>query len=176
MKQVMVIRHAPKNINGPLTDAGKVIAVKLKGELKDFDVVISSDVPRAYETAELLLEYKPSLDQRARIPDFTLGEEKELFLLGQKHPAGIAGAIFDNSEYLARTKRQSKRLVELIKETLHKLPENGKAIIFSHDATMVAAEKMLKGQPLVKAERNYQPLSGFSVNENLDINYFSLIN
>src|SRR5579871_3091684 len=107
MKQVFVIRHAPKNINGQLTDEGKTMAAKLKGKLNNFDIVVSSDVPRAYETAELLLGYKPILDQRARIPDFTLDEEKELFLLGQKHPAGIAGAIFDNPHYLKRSDRKS---------------------------------------------------------------------
>jgi len=39
---------------------------------------------------------------------------------------------------------------------------------------MVAEEKILKNEPLIKAERNYQPLSGFSVDEKLHLQYFSL--
>lgn len=174
MREVVVIRHAPKDISGKLTQDGKELVQKSKGKLGEFSLIISSDIPRAVETATFLTGEMPHIDKRASIPDFTEFQERELFELGKVHSAGIAGVIFDNPFYRELVGVRGETLAQLIKETLTNLPENGRALIVSHDGSMVAAEKILQNKALEKVDRNYQPLAGYVVNEDLHITYFSL--
>jgi len=166
MKQVHIRRHAPKHSTGNLTEEGKKLAQEFKKQLGKFDLIISSDKPRAIETAILLTGLKPLVDKRAGIPPFTPEQLKKLHEFGQNHSYGIAGAIFDNQEYRVMIKPKGESLVELIKETLNKLPKNGSALIISHDGVMVTAERILKNKSLDKAERGFEPLKGFKVHEN----------
>jgi len=173
VKQVHVIRHAPKYSSGNLTKEGKKLAQEFKKQLGKYDLIISSDKPRAIETAGLLTGLKPIIDKRSGIPSFTPKQEKELHELGQSHPYGIAGVIFDNPEYREMIKPKGENLVELIKETLNSLPKNGKALVISHDGVMVTAERILKGKPLDKAEKTFRPLTGFMVREDGGIEYLN---
>lgn len=165
MKQVYVIRHAKKDRDGNLTEEGKEHARMLRERFPHFDLIISSEMPRAQETAELLTGGKPRVDKRANIINISLEEEQELFELGESHQYGIAGVIFDTPEYHYLVEEVGQHLSSLIEETFAELPENGKALIVSHDAPMVAAERLLKHLSLDKAEKNFQPLEGFMVDE-----------
>jgi len=64
MKKVHVRRHAPKHATGDLTEEGRKLALELRKELKKFDIIISSDKPRAIETAQLLTGLVPEIDKR----------------------------------------------------------------------------------------------------------------
>jgi len=77
--------------------------------------------------------------------------------------------ILDTPHYRVMVKAQGESLAELVRETLQKLPENGSALIISHDGVMVAAERILRSLPLNKAEKTYKPLQGFEVSENLQV-------
>ena len=169
MKKVHVRRHAPKHATGDLTEEGRKLALELRKELKKFDIIISSDKPRAIETAQLLTGLVPEIDKRAGTPKFTPEQEHELHELGEKHQFGIAGVILDTPHYRVMVKAQGESLAELVRETLQKLPENGSALIISHDGVMVAAERILRSLPLNKAEKTYKPLQGFEVSENLQV-------
>lgn len=165
MKQVHIRRHAPKHAAGNLTEEGKKLAKEYQKHPENYDLIISSNKPRAVETAELLTGLKPIVDTRAGTPPFTPEQEHTLHELGEKHAFGIAGVILDNPQFRVMIKPQGEKLVQLIKETLNKLPANGKALIISHDGVMVTAEKILKNKPLNKAEKTFNPLQGFKVHE-----------
>jgi len=165
MKQVHIRRHAPKHSTGNLTNEGKNLAKKLKNKVEKYDLVISSDKPRAIETAIVITDTNPIVDKRAGTPVFTPQQEKELHELGQNHQYGIAGVIYDNPEYRVKIKDQGASLRNLIKETFIQLPKNGKALIISHDGVMVTAERLLKNKSLDRAEKTFRPLMGFVVYE-----------
>jgi len=171
MKYIEVRRHAPKHAEGHLTDDGKRFAEETKKKLPIFDIILSSDKSRAIETAKLLTGAEPQIDKRAGTPAFSLDIEQTLHIEGQNHPFGIAGVIFDHPEYREMIQKQGEKLVELIKETFVKLPENGTALIISHDGVMVSAEKILKKATFDKANKTFKPLEGFEVNENGEIIY-----
>jgi len=166
MKYIQVRRHAPKHAEGHLTEEGKRFAEETKKRLPKFNIILSSDKPRAVETAKLLTGIMPQIDKRAGTPAFTLDQEKRLHELGQNHPFGIAGVIFENQEYKKMIKEQGQQLSTLIEETFSKLPTNGCALIISHDGVMVAAEKILKKAEFGKANKTFKPLAGFQVSEN----------
>ncbi len=165
MKQVHIRRHAPKHSSGDLTEDGKKLAQDFKTKLSKYDLIISSDKPRAVETAFLITGIHPTIDKRAGTPPFSPEQEKQLHELGQSHPFGIAGVILDNPEYRIMIKAKGESLGFLIHEVLRKLPKNGKALIISHDGVMVTAERLLKNMSLDKAEKTFKPLMGFVVYE-----------
>lgn len=165
MKQVHVRRHAPKHATGSLTEEGKKLAQELKKQLNLFELVISSDKARAVETAILLTGITPILDPRAGTPPFTPQQEKELHEKGKTHMFGIAGVILENPDYRVMIQQKGESLNELIQETLNKLPDNGTALIISHDGVMVAAEQLFKKISLDKAKKTFKPLQGFVIDD-----------
>lgn len=169
MKLIQIRRHAEKNADGSLTEEGKKQAQVIKKSVPLFDLIISSDKPRAIETAKLLTGKEPIVDARAGTPPFSPEIMKELHMLGQKHEFGIAGVIFDNPQKREMIQIQGQKLAELIHETLQDLPENGQALIISHDGVMVAVEKILKHEQFNKAGKTFHPLQGFQINENGEI-------
>lgn len=165
MKEIHVLRHAPKNATGELTNEGKALASEFKQELKPFNLVISSGKPRAIETALLLTGIHPVVDTRASGIPFTPEQEKDFHEQGKQHLFGIAGLIFESLEFRPLIIQKGESLVALIQETLVKLPEDGRALIISHDGVMVAADMILRHASLTKAEKTYEPLQGFVVYE-----------
>lgn len=165
MKQVHIRRHAPKHATGGLTDEGKQYAKQFKNKVGTYNLIISSDKPRAVETAILITGTNPLIDTRAGTPPFTPEQERQLHELGQEHSFGIAGVILDNPEYRSMIRVKGESLGDLIREVLKKLPENGRALIISHDGVMVAAERLLMNKSLDKAEKTFRPLAGFVVYE-----------
>lgn len=173
MKQVYVLRHGPKDKSGKLTEEGKEYIKSLATTFGPFSLIISSEVERAQETAYLLTNTNPQTDSRANIIDITEEEEAELFELGKSNTYGIAGAIFANEKYRKMAQGQGQKLVLFIKETLEKLVDGQKALIISHDAPMAAAERILQELTLDRIERNFKPVEGYSVDENLHITHIT---
>lgn len=165
MRRVEVRRHAPKHAAGHLTEEGKKTAHILRGRLGKYEIIIASHRPRAVQTAELLTGLKPHIDERAGTPLFTPEQERQLHESGETHPYGIAGVILDTPEYRALIQPKGESLAQLIKETLRKLPKDGRALIISHDGVMVTAEMLLKKKSLDRAEKTFKPLKGFVVYE-----------
>ena len=108
MKQVHIRRHAPKHSTGGLTDEGKKLAEEFKNKVGKYDLIFSSDKPRAIETAILITGMKPIIDKRAGTPPFTPEQEIQLHEFGQKHLFGIAGVILDNPEYRVMIKKKGE--------------------------------------------------------------------
>jgi len=171
MKKVFVRRHAPKHATGELTAEGRQLAQKFHKKTGVYHIVIASDKPRAIETAILLTGIEPIIDTRAGTPPFTSEQEEELHEKGEKHPQGIAGVIFEILAFKEMVITQGRSLVDLIEETLVKLPPDTNALIISHDGVMVAAEKILVNESLEKADKTFQPLTGFVVSEDGMIEY-----
>jgi broad specificity phosphatase PhoE len=173
MRQVYVLRHANWNLNkDSLTDEGKQKCLDLKEKLGNFDIVISSNFDRNKETAKLLTGKKPQVDERAGILKLTDAQNQKITELRQKHPFGVAGAIFSIPELIEPVKKAGQNLIELIKEISSKLPKNGRALIISHDGTMVSAEKILKKDTFASIEKTYYELEGFIIDSNLQMKQF----
>ncbi len=174
MKEIDIVRHATKDATGALTDEGKNSAETLATVLGSYDIVISSPKPRAVETATLLTGKYPVLNERASALDLTARELKDTHEQGKLHQFGIAGVLFDSSEYRPKILKKGKELMKLIEETFSALPNDGRALIISHDGVMVAAYMIMRKRKLFKAERTFTPLQGFQVFENGSIKPFEL--
>lgn len=170
MKQVYVLRHADKNKEtNQLTNEGRKRADSLRKKLGRFNIVITSDRDRTKETAFLLSGQQPLLDSRTGFSYFSKEQENEIRPLAKKHPRDYAGVIFGDRKYQDLAITLGNNLLEVIKETIAKLPDNGKALIVSQDGVMVAAEKLLSKGSFEELEKYFLPLQGFVVDENLKI-------
>ena len=171
MKQVYVLRHAPKyDTTGDLTEEGKGKAIDLQNKLPSFNLVISSDSPRTQETAILLTKIQPQIDRRAGYFNAPKEISDKINNQAKSHPAGFTGAYLDNEQIKEYVNNQAKELKDLIFETLEKLGSDDKALIISHDITMVPAEKLLTDGPYTKS---FNYLSGYIVNGNKEFNRYS---
>jgi broad specificity phosphatase PhoE len=169
MKEILVLRHAEKDASGNITDKGRACAKALGARLGDFDIIISSPKSRAVETAVLLVSKEPTIDRRAGAIGLTPEETMRTHEEGKKHQFGIAGVLFANDEYRPKIIEKGRELVELIKETLNKLSDSGRALIISHDGVMVAADMILRHMEPLKAEKTFEPLQGFRIFEDLSV-------
>lgn len=173
MRQVWVLRHANRNIGeDTLTEEGRKKCVDLKERIVSFDIIISSPFDRTKETARLLTGVESSVDERAGTLTLTKEQNDKITVLRKEHPLGVAGAIFSIPELIESVKEAGQHLSDLIRETIQKLPMNGKALIISHDGTMVSAEKILKKESFATLEKTYNELEGFVIDENLKISSF----
>lgn len=173
MREVSVLRHANWNFDKDnLTDEGKQKCLGLRKKLGNFDIVIASNFDRNKETAKLLTGINPNVDERAGILKLTKEQNDKITELRQKHPLGVVGVIFSIPELIKPVRKAGQNLIELIKEIISKLPENGRALIISHDGTMVSAEKILKKDTFASIERTYYELEGFIIDSNLQMKEF----
>lgn len=165
MKQVYVLRHAPKDNNtDELTENGIIKARELQKILPKFNIVIASDSPRTQETATLLTGSKPTIDARAGF--FQASPEQNFFINKQaeSHPFGFTGAYLEYEDIKEEILNKARKLVDLIYETLERLGTDDKALIISHDITMVPAEKILTRKKPYTKTFNY--LNGYIIDEN----------
>lgn len=163
MKQVYVLRHAPKdNTTGQLTDEGKKQALELGKRLPKFRLVIASDSARTQETAELLTGINPIVDLRAGFFTATTQQNVVLNEMAKTNPYGFTGAFLELQEIEVNVREKAQGLVSLVKELLIKLEPDAKALIVSHDVTMVPAEELLDGEIKVGT---FPYLGGFIVDE-----------
>jgi broad specificity phosphatase PhoE len=162
MKEIIVLRHTEKDASGNITDKGRACAKALGAKLGVFDIIISSPKSRAVETAVLLVGKEPTIDRRAGAIDLTPEETMRTHEEGKTHQFGIAGVLFANDEYRPKIIEKGRELVELIKETLSRLSDSGRALIISHDGVMVAADMILRHRKSLKAEKHLNHYRDFA--------------
>jgi len=171
MKQIYVLRHANWNLEkDDLTKEGKQKCADMRDKLPAFDFVISSSFQRNIQTTTLLGK-EPEVDKRAGVLNLTDEQNKHITQLRKTHNLGVVGAIFDTPELIDPVKKAGELLIQLIKETISKLPPNGKALIISHDGTMISAEMLLQ-KNFTKPIKTYDELEGYIVDEQLHTHPF----
>ena len=170
MKEVCILRHANWNlVDNQLTDEGRQRCNTLKPALGSFALVISSPFGRTRQTAELLSGEASTVDERAGVLKSPPGFSEKITELRKTHPFGVAGAIISIPELRAPLRAQGEAFKELISETLSKLNDSERALIVSHDGTMVALEKVLNNASFDEIDRTYGELEGFRVNEGMEL-------
>jgi broad specificity phosphatase PhoE len=170
MKEIYVLRHANWDGNqDKLIEEGQKKCLSLKQKLCNFDIVVASNRQRSEDTAKLLTGSDPEIDRRAGVLKTSPEQHEKIKQLRTNNPYGAAGAIFSIPELIKPVKIAGRNLIELVKEILSKLPKNGKALIISHDGTMVSAEKILKKGTFDKIDKTYHELEGYIINENLEL-------
>lgn len=170
MREILVLRHANWNlVDDKLTDESREKCRELKPTLGSFAIVLSSPAGRAQETAELLSSQKPKVDERAAILKSSPELSTKVQELRKTHRFGVAGAIISIPELREPLRRQGEALKDLLAETLDLLADGQRALIVSHDGTMVALEKVLTDTPFDQIDHTYAELEGFRVDENLGL-------
>lgn len=171
MKQVYVLRHAPKDETGNLTKEGKELAVKLQSNMPEFHIIIASDSLRTQETAILLTQKNPIVDTRAGFYNSPKEISEKINIQAKTNPAGFTGAYLENQSIRNEVNNKAKELINLIFETLEKLQPDEKALIISHDITMVPAAKLLTSKFNTKT---FQYLSGYIIDENKEFTPYAI--
>lgn len=170
MKEILVIRHANWNlVDDRLTDESREKCRELKPKLGSFAIVFSSPAGRTQETAELLSDQKPTVDERASILQSPPELSAKVLELRKTHPFGVAGVIISIPELREPLQRQGEALKDLLVETLDALEDDQRALIVSHDGTMIALEKVLTGSPFDEIDHTYVELEGFRVSDSLEL-------
>jgi broad specificity phosphatase PhoE len=174
MAEVYVLRHAPKdNETGELTVEGRERATQLKGAFPDFNLVIASPASRTQETARLLTGKEPTIDTRA---GHFMGTPEQSDLLNKAaklHPLGFIGALFDAPEVKEDVTKKAQELVDLIHEASQKVAPDGKALIVTHDITLVPAKQLLSNLPVGTPVETFEPLSGYTVDDKGEVKLFN---
>lgn len=164
MKKVYVIRHANRDkVQDKLTEEG--IRQAKNSTLGIFDIAISSEANRAKQTAELITGKTVVQDYRANLSKLTSEERTKVDVLKHENPYGAVGAVFQIPSLTEKVFEAGRLLSELIKETLTKLPKDGKALIVSHDGPIFFAEKILKNEKADRADKTFGSLAGFVIAE-----------
>jgi broad specificity phosphatase PhoE len=170
MKEVIVIRHAnPDRVNDRLTDEGRKQCAALKSRLGPFVLVVSSPAGRTQETAALLSGKTPIVDERAGVLKAPPEVGPQIAELRKIHPFGVAGAIISIPGLREPLKQQGLALKELVEESLEKLKDGERALIISHDGTMVAFEKVLKNASFNEISHTFGELEGFRLDEGMTL-------
>lgn len=171
MKEILVVRHADWDLhNDTLTPEGRARCEEVRPLLGIFAVVLCGPAGRARETAQLLTGKQPQPDERAGIYTSPSQElSAHVAELRKTHPFGVAGAIISIPELRGPLRQQGEAMHDLVAETMQALPPDQRALIVSHDGTMVALEKVLAGEPFDTIDHTYGELQGFRINENLEI-------
>ncbi|MDP3983159.1 MAG: histidine phosphatase family protein, partial [bacterium] len=163
MKSVYIVRHAPKdNITGELTDEGRLLAKSLQEKYTGFfDQVIASEIKRTQETAYLLTNIHPRIDPRANIMPFSDETYEKLREKSKLHSQRVTGVMYEDNSLANVVHAHTIQFINMIKETHKSLAANQRALICSHDVTMVPAYQTLKYGFIQETAQQFKPLSGF---------------
>lgn len=158
MKEVYVRRHAQKSLDGMLAPEGVEAAQVLARRMPTFVKVIASDVPRAQHTAKLLTGADPIIDGRAGYTEIDPESVDAIEALGREYNLPFFGAAskYENSAIGEGMEAKADELNALIDEILESIDRDQKALIVSHDITIVPA--MIKRGVLVQT---INPLEGY---------------
>lgn len=168
MKEVVVVRHANWDfVHDKLNEEGQRHCVEIKPSLGSFSIVVSPSFIRSQETARAISEKNPLIDERAGVLKISPEYMQQITELRKSNPLGVAGAIISISELREPLRTQGQLLMTLVEELLMKLADNEKALIVSHDGTMVALEKILNNEPFDTINHTFGELEGFRVSEEL---------
>jgi broad specificity phosphatase PhoE len=166
-KQVYVIRHAEWDLeHDRLTEEGNEAAQKAATRLPGFSVVYSSPADRAQQTAEIIGNQIPVTDPRAGTPLFPAVFRSQLDERRKTHPLGVAGALFELPRAQEVLSEAGKAFKLLVDKAMAELQDGEYGLIVSHDGTMVAAEKVLRGESFDSIEHSFGELEGFVIDDN----------
>jgi hypothetical protein len=168
MKRIYVLRHADWDFEtGLLTKDGIEKSLRIKSKLPKFKTVITSDFPRTKETAKLLSDQEPLIDFHASILQTTKEQLDEIMEKRETHPFGVIGVLFEREDLTKNLKKAGFNLIDLMKKIFDMIEENETALLVSHDGTILAAEKIIKGEVFNKVEKTYDSLEGYIIDEDL---------
>lgn len=160
MKEVYVLRHGEKDADGNLHERGKRAAEAMRPVLPTFIHVYSSPVERAAQTAFALTGTAPETDERAAFAMAPAEVSNAINAL--VHEQGIsfldAARQYNDTTVLEGVDSKARELNLLIDELLDVLPEDGKALVVSHDLTIVPAMALRGTSP-----ESIEPLGGYIV-------------
>jgi len=149
MKEIYLLRHGEKDAGGKLTENGKRTAKAARSTLPRFARIVSSDVERAVLTAKLIAGKGPTIDRRAAYASAPPEISLAINTLAKKHGISFLDA--------ART-HNDPEVLRGIDELLEELAENEKALVVSHDLTIMPAMEF-RGMPFESIE----PLCGYVI-------------
>ncbi len=169
MKEVYLLRHAQRGVSSPLSEIGKHQARQLGSKLPGFAIVIASNSPRTIATAELLSDRKPVTDNRADYYATTEEVSAEIAKLAAEKSINFfeAADIYNDGALVEGVQAQAASLNELVGDTLAELDDGERALVVSHDMTIVPA-MVLRDQP----RRSVNNLSGYVIDANWAIAAF----
>lgn len=173
MKEIVVLRHGEKS-GDDLTLAGAAACKRLAQRIGVFDIALASPRNRAIQTAALVSRLSVTVDEQASVPGFPEVELKKLEDAQRSHPLGIIGAIWQNPVLVEDARIAGLKLLDLVQDTLVKLHQNERALIVSHDGTMIALEKLLAGESFETVDHSFGPLHGIVIDENMQCRQFTL--
>jgi broad specificity phosphatase PhoE len=171
MKEVYLVRHADWNLTEDwLTEDGIKHTKNKSDRLPKFSRVYSSPLNRAQQTAELLSGQKPRVDDRAAIPQTSSEHGQQIAERRKTNRFGVAGALFEIPEIWPALQIAGSALNDLIRQVLTEVPDGERALIVSHDGTMLSAERILEHKPFnIPLDHTYGELEGFVVNDTLNV-------
>jgi broad specificity phosphatase PhoE len=168
MKEIIVIRHGDKN-GDELTSEGVQTCNELAEHVDLLNYAYASERHRAVQTARLVSKLPVNIDARANVPAFPDSELERLAETQKNHPLGIIGAIWENASLINDAREAGVRMLGLVEEILRGLADGERALIVSHDGTMIGLEKILKKESFDSVDHSFGPLEGFRVDQTLHI-------
>jgi broad specificity phosphatase PhoE len=169
MKQVEVRRHANYTPPDELSSDGEHTCRALSESIGTLALVYSSPTNRGRRTAEIVSGRPPMVDPRAGIPNLPEDQREHIRDLQQVNPLGIVGVLWSDPTLRALAREAGERLVSLIRQVLAELQDGERALVISHDGTMVAAEQLLSGSDFEIVDHTYKELAGYTVDEKLRV-------
>jgi broad specificity phosphatase PhoE len=152
----------------PLNDAGREQARNLAAELSDVDVVYSSDLARARETAEILAEplgLEVQLDPRLRERGFGAWEGKTSAEIeadfGEEHARWLAGTA-PGAEDAEPFSDFAARVHAFLDETLERHPDET-VLIVAHGGSVRAVHAVAAGLDYVRDHRSIPGVANCTV-------------
>lgn len=146
-----------------LTERGMEEAEAMRALLPVFARIISSDFDRTIMTAKLLTGEGPEIDHRAAYATTSAEISNKINTLAQEHNISFLDAArqYNDPTVLDGIEDQARILNILIDELLEELAEGEKALVVSHDLTIVPAMSLrdMTGMSIA-------PLAGFIVSTN----------
>jgi hypothetical protein len=141
MKEVHIRRHAEKKSDGSLSKNGIEAAKKLSKSLPKFAKVVSSDSSRAQRTAYLMTGCEAAADTRAGMYMASPEKSDAINQLAVKHSLTFLEAVdqYQDKEILDGIEARANELNQLVDELFNQLQEDEKALIVSHDLSIIAA-------------------------------------
>ncbi len=168
VKEIIVIRHGEKN-GDELTPEG-ITACNLQAQrIGSFHYAFASERNRTIQTAELVSRLPVKVDIRANVPSFPDGKLDKLSEAQKVHPLGIIGAIWEDASLVQDVRDAGARMRGMIREIMERLKDGERALIVSHDGTMIGLEKVLKDELFDTVDHSFGPLEGFSISRDLGV-------
>lgn len=168
MKQVEVRRHANYVPPDKLSDEGESACRTLSQSIGTLALIYSSPTNRGQRTAEVVSGRPPMIDPRAGTPKLPQDQRERIRELQQVNSLGIVGVLWSDPTLRSLAREAGEGLMSLIRQTLNELQDGERALIITHDGTMVAAEQLLSGD-FEHADHTYKELEGYTVNESLQV-------